>query len=301
MPADFLDDQAKHSVGNSHQSYNFHGFQAALAIDAAAPIATYRPDLMEKAAASIPETWSQLIELAKTGKVIFPGLAIDSLMNFYMLAVTMGEDPCSTDEYVVRDEVGLRVLEMLYELTSYTPKEAEFWNPIKVYELMTTTDDFFYCPFAYGYSNYSRDGYAKNLLLSTKLVNLENYGPLRSTLGGAGIAIAAKCQNMDVAVDYLLYTASPEVQKGIYFEAGGQPGYRKAWLDDEVNRRCNNFFKNTIADLDNSYIRPRYKGYLHFQDNAGNYIVDYLRRGGNPAKVLEKLNLLYRESRGNRK
>jgi hypothetical protein len=40
-----------------------------------------------------------------------------------------------------------------------------FWNlsPIGVYEAMTLTDRYAYCPFAYGYSNYSRLGYARRL------------------------------------------------------------------------------------------------------------------------------------------
>ena len=34
------------------------------------------------------------------------------------------------------------------------------WNPIIAYEAMTSRDDYVYCPFAYGYSNYARRGYA---------------------------------------------------------------------------------------------------------------------------------------------
>src|SRR5690554_3556005 len=35
LPVEFLEDQAMNSVGASHMSYNFGGFQSALAIDAA--------------------------------------------------------------------------------------------------------------------------------------------------------------------------------------------------------------------------------------------------------------------------
>ena len=47
LPAEFLADQAENSVGKSHASYNFNGFQAALAIDAASPVSIYRPDKMD--------------------------------------------------------------------------------------------------------------------------------------------------------------------------------------------------------------------------------------------------------------
>ena len=45
-------------------------------------------------------------------------------------------------------------------------------NPIRTHELMSRADDprAAYCPFAYGYSNYSRPGYAKHLLKAGGLV-----------------------------------------------------------------------------------------------------------------------------------
>ncbi|HTS69631.1 MAG TPA: carbohydrate ABC transporter substrate-binding protein, partial [Terriglobia bacterium] len=46
LPVPFLADQAANSVGASHQSYNFDGHQWALAIDAATPVAAWRPDLI---------------------------------------------------------------------------------------------------------------------------------------------------------------------------------------------------------------------------------------------------------------
>ena len=59
LPADFLADQAQNSVGQSHASYTYDGHQWALAIDAATPIAGWRPDLMERAKATVPSTWSE--------------------------------------------------------------------------------------------------------------------------------------------------------------------------------------------------------------------------------------------------
>ena len=44
-------------------------------------------------------------------------------------------------------------------------------------------------------------------------------------------------------------------------------------------------------------LRPRYSGYLTFQDNAGVIIRDYVRSGGDVAATLKKLNELYVSSR----
>jgi multiple sugar transport system substrate-binding protein len=49
--------------------------------------------------------------------------------------------------------------------------------------------------------------------------------------------------------------------------------------------------------MDRGYIRPRYNGYLHFQDHAGTPLHQYLQHGGSPEAVLAELNRIYRESR----
>jgi hypothetical protein len=38
---------------------------------------------------------------------------------------------------------------------------------------------------------------------------------------------------------------APDVQRGIYFAAGGQPGHRVAWLDEGVNAASSDFFRDT--------------------------------------------------------
>jgi multiple sugar transport system substrate-binding protein len=48
LPSAYLKNQLDNSVGGSCESYNYNGGQWALAIDAAAPFASYRKDLMER-------------------------------------------------------------------------------------------------------------------------------------------------------------------------------------------------------------------------------------------------------------
>jgi multiple sugar transport system substrate-binding protein len=76
LPAEFLQDQALHAVGESHASYFYGGHQWALAIDAATPIFGFRPVLLERAGAKVPRTWEELIELAKRGLVAVPARAV---------------------------------------------------------------------------------------------------------------------------------------------------------------------------------------------------------------------------------
>ncbi|MDQ7034939.1 MAG: ABC transporter substrate-binding protein [Anaerolineae bacterium] len=165
IPSEYLKDQASNSVGHSHFSYVFDGNQCALAIDAATPVAAYRPDLLQHYGLEQPQTWQDLLALAGQGRVIMPAIPIDTLMNFYMLCATQGQAPFVEDEWVVSDDLSLKALEQLRELTSLCPKEVFNWNPIAVYEALSRRDDFVYCPFAYGYSNYSRHGYSDNILI----------------------------------------------------------------------------------------------------------------------------------------
>jgi len=294
--ADFMADQAANSVGQSHPSYEFNGSHCALAIDAATPVASYRPDLLQKLGVDTPQTWDDLLALARKGAVAMPGIPIDTLMNFYMLCSTQGQDPFVDDEWAVSEAIGVQVLEQLRELASLCDAEIFNWNPIVVYEALSRRDDLAYCPFAYGYSNYSRNGYSDKLLIFTDMVAIDG-NRCRSTLGGTGLAISASCSHLDTALEYAAFTAAPQTQQTIFFASGGQPGHRSAWESGGVNGRCHNYFSNTLPALDRAYLRPRYPGYLHFQDHAGDPVRDYLMHGGDPKQVLAKMTKLYRESK----
>jgi multiple sugar transport system substrate-binding protein len=57
-----------------------------------------------------------------------------------------------------------------------------------------------------------------------------------------------------------------------------------------------NFFLDTLSQVSRAFVRPRYPGYLSFQDSAGVPIHSYLRDGGGARGVLEELNDIYRAS-----
>ena len=293
LPAAFLDEQVAHSVGPSARSYSIDGHQWALAIDTATPVASWRPDLI--AEGDRPRSWADLLKLARTGRVLIPGIPVDTLMNFYMVCSTLGEDVAQSAERMVSAEVGVRALGMLRVLAQSLDPLFFDLNPIRVYEAMTATDRFAYCPFAYGYNNYARDGYARRPLEFGDLVEIDGR-PCRTTLGGAGLAISSRCAGREAALDYAAFVADPLCQRTLYFENGGQPGYRTAWTDARVNAACRNFFINTLTALDRAFLRPRCPGYLRFQEHAGAQIRYYLRHGGDERKLLEWLDWLYRES-----
>ena len=164
---------------------------------------------------------------------------------------------------------------------------------------MSTTDDYWYCPFAYCYSNYSRKGYAKNMLTYKDLPLFGSYGRLRSTIGGTGIAVSSTSNHKEIAIQFAQWITSGECQSTFYVENGGQPGHLSAWKGNNANLICNNFFSNLLPAMDRGYIRPRYNGYLHFQDHAGEPLFHYLMNGGSAERVLEIMNSIYKESLNN--
>lgn len=301
LPAEFLADQARNSVGWSHASYSFEGHQYGLAIDAATPVAGYRADLFARAKAELPRTWSELLALAHRGLVTVPAIPIDSLMNLFMLANALGDEPFTRTGEVVGEAAGQQALKMLRELAQLGTRGSLERNPIATWQLLCESDKVAYCPFAYGYSNYSRRGYAANVLTTAGLVRLDPKSqPLRSTLGGAGLAVARSTKHPEAALAYAQFVASPAIQSTIYANAGGQPGHRTAWQDSVLNVATNSFFSNTLETLDAAWMRPRFAGFIAFQDEAAKIVHEYLVRGGNETKVLDEMNHALRRAKKDR-
>lgn len=295
LPESYLEDQLKNSVGYSHLSYHYGNKQWALAIDAATPAASYRKDLFESNNHNLPATWSDVLELAEAGKVAVPAIPIDLLMNFYTFCLAEGKNPFGSDDEMVDEHTGISAIQTMKQLYSLVDKKMFGCNPIAVAELMTSTDKYWYCPFAYCYSNYSRKGYAKNLLHYTDVVSY-NGSKLRTTIGGTGLAVSAFSSNKESAIDFTSWIVSGEIQRTLYVQNGGQPGHRAAWTDTDANHLTNDFFKSILPIMDNGYVRPRYHGYLYFQDHAGEPLQKCLMNDGDPRLALIEMNKLYRES-----
>lgn len=294
LDAPYLQDQATNSVGESHHSYFYGGHQWALAIDAATPAASFRPDLLDRNGVDVPTSWNELLALARQGKVAVPAIPIDLLMNFYTCCIAQGAAPFDDSEQVVDPATGINALEMMREFYSLIDPRFFNCNPIAVAELMSATDDFWYCPFAYCYSNYSRAGFAKHLLRYTDVVAFQGTR-LRTTIGGTGLAVSRFSRHPQEALAFAQWIVSGECQRTLYVQHGGQPGHRAAWEDEDANHMTADFFRNLLPVMENGYLRPRYHGYLHFQDHAGAPLQVFLRDGGQPSIVLDKLNHIYRQ------
>lgn len=295
LPAEFLQDQADNSVGASHGSYQINGSQWALAIDAATPVAGWREDLLTAAGETVPQTWAELLALARRGRVAFCGWPIDCLMYFYAFCVNEEEVPFGPDKSrIVSVEVGVAALEAIKELATACSPDGFQRNPIRTWEWLATQAREAYCPFAYSYSNYARAEFAPHRLKFGGLVS-RNGKPLISTLGGTGLAVSAQTKHAAAALAYARFVASGETQAGIYTWGGGQPAHMQAWLDSETNRLTGNFFRDTLPVQESAYMRPRFDGYIDFQVKAPPHAAAAVRGEITPQEALRRLNALYRE------
>src|SRR4051794_18100086 len=295
IDAAVLADQAANCVGPSHRSYHYGGHQWALATDAAGHVAAYRPDLIEEIG-GLPSTWDDVQALAQArqgqerAQVAVPLIPVDSICSFCTLCAAMGEPAFQSPDRVISRTMGWQVLGMLKALREAVHPESLKRNPPRTLDLMSTTDEIAYVPMLFGYSNYARPGFRPQIVRFTGVPTADGGASRGGILGGAGLAISAHTRHPEAAAAYAAYVASPNVQRGVYFTAGGQPGHRAAWLDDGVNAASSNFYKDTLSALDHAYLRPRYNGFMEVQESAGELIHSWLVDGGSADGLLGRLD-----------
>ncbi|MER8461465.1 extracellular solute-binding protein [Mesorhizobium sp. M1396] len=282
------------SVGQSYRSYNWQGRQWAFPIDAASQVQAWRPDALD----APPARWSDVLDLARQGRVLLPLRPPHVLMAFYTLAGNLGH-ACTTDPShdLIDVEIGSDVFEAMREIAALVEPACFEMDPIAVSERMAEADSRIVCaPLIYGYVSYAAAGFRQNRLAFADIPVIGSAGPIGSALGGTGIAISAFSKARNAAIDFAYWVASGDVQRGPYAAAGGQPGNAAAWEDQTVNDATGNFYRNTRATLEGAWVRPRHDGYMAFQQAASDRILFGMTSGHQARQVVADLNRLFRES-----
>lgn len=295
----WLAEQAAASVGHSHESYRYDGRQWAAAIDAACPVSVAREDLLIAAGERLPASWTDMLELAAgaSGRVVVPLKPIDALSLFLSLCANQGPPPLDTQTgVVVSDDLGHHVLAQMAELVRLVGRRCLDLNPIDILNAMSTGDELLYCPHAYGYSNYAREGYAPRPLSFGPFVGPAAPLHAGTTLGGAGLAISARCGERETAAEYLQWISGAECQRRTYVLAGGQPGHSAAWDDDLANTLTGQFFRRTRETIEHAHTRPRHPGMHAFQAAAASELRAFLFGERGAPDTLEQLRAHFRAS-----
>jgi multiple sugar transport system substrate-binding protein len=128
---------------------------------------------------------------------------------------------------------------------------------------MKDTEDIAYCPLVYGYVNYSSPS-----LRFSDAPSAVPGGRRGSTIGGTGLSISARAEVTPALIEHVEWLMSPRTQRGFIPQHDGQPSNRDAWLDDDVNEASAGFYRSTLATIEDSWVRPRFPGYIAFQSTA---------------------------------
>src|SRR5260370_33797229 len=217
---------AEDSLGPSCESYWSGAGLWAFPIDAATQVASYRPDLLLTLSPAVPDTFDGVLELGKkvrkAGKyIVVPACPTDAVSLFFTLSANLGYPIPEERELFVDDSVAAAVLDHLHALIALAHPRSVEWNPIQTYDFMTSGSDAVYCPYGFGYSNYSRVDNAVRLKF-TNAPAAGQRGRGGTMLGGTRAAISKFSAHQSEAIACAKCLASSEHPRGTDFSQGCQ-------------------------------------------------------------------------------
>ncbi|KJE34709.1 hypothetical protein UF64_13415 [Thalassospira sp. HJ] len=290
--ADTLTRLSAETVGKSYQSYFFKGHQWALPVDAACQVQAIRPDLLSAPVRS----FSDVITKARDGRVVWPLRAPHVLMSFFTLLANVGVPFPVTKGTAIDQSSARDVIAAMTTLTNLVDPACFYMDPIAALDALSDSRKLALCPYVYLYAPYARDRYRANRIAFHDMPSLGNSGPLGSALGGTGIAVSSKTAEPDLCVEYALWVASADIQRGLYSTHNGQPGNAVAWGAAEVNAPVGSCYCNTRMTHEAAWLRPRHNGYMAFQEDASDILLDALTEKTTPQKALAALQRRFDES-----
>ena len=266
-------------VGPSLDSYRLGGSLWAAPVDAACQVAASRPDLMRLLDAEAPANWRELESLGqkarRRGMWLAIGLSgVHSLMTFFTLMANLGT-PCATrrEEDFCDQAAAREVLGLMRGLLDHCPRDVLDWNSIVLHDRMVESDELAFCPAVYCYATYAEADQRRPL----RFHDLPGpNGAAGSTIGGTGLGVSAHTSHLPEALAYARFVLEPATQHAFALHHG-QPARRDVWQDEAINERFGCCYRDTMATMDGCWIRPRYNGYLGFQEKGGALIESHLR------------------------
>jgi len=292
------------AVGPSFGAYRHAGHQWALPLDAAAQICMIRPGLMD--ARPAPATWQEVAAAARELPVTLVLGGPHALLTLLAICAAQGEPPVAetdggspaggfAEDGAARDAV-LTALDLLADVCARIDLALAAGNPIGVLEAMAAEDAAACCPLVYGYVTYSEPGRRPHRLIACDAPAWQPGGRPGSVLGGAGVAISRRVggEAIQAARAHVRRLLAEPVQAALVPRAGGQPALRTAWESAAVNAACGGFYRLTRGTLDQAWVRPRFPGWIAFQDRGSAVVRGGLRRRTASTRILRRLQLAFR-------
>ncbi|MGY4476310.1 extracellular solute-binding protein [Bradyrhizobium sp. USDA 3364] len=280
---------SKHSIGHAMASYAWQGQHWAMPLDVATQVMALRRDLVDGAA---PQSWPEVVDLSRKQPVALSVAGPHIFLCLMSIAVASGEEPGAGDLFL-SDDTFVAALALLEELYRRSPDWTRRLNPIGLLEAMSTRDDLALVPLVYGYVNYTRPLPDRRPIAFADAPAGAS-GRHGSVLGGTGIAITRRARPDRALLDHLAWLMSADVQRGFIPLHGGQPSHREAWSDVAVNRASGRFYASTFATTEQAFVRPRFDGYIAFQNRAADILRTALSERTAHARVIEDLRRIWR-------
>ena len=285
-------DPAETSLGGSVESYIWKGKTWSYPIDAACQMAVGRPDL----AGEFPAHWEDVLETPERFNIVTPLLPVDAFDLMLTHLASRGEEtlPFSTEAFC-SEENGLFSLKILKALFKMGPSEQADWNPIKVLEILSTTDAFSASPALFGYINYARPGFRPHPLRYRDLPTFRGSDRRRGILGGAGIGVSAFSDHREEAIAFAQWVTSEAIQSSTYIEHEGQPAHLGTWNRLRQAPRFAGFLDGAYDTMTHAWTRPRDEWFLHFVDDVCEIFPDFFRKDRPEEDMLADINALFRK------
>lgn len=286
----------KASVGFSYQSYECGGEQLAIPVDAAAQVSALRWDMFQKFDLEIPQTLDDVFDLYKNipkhKKLISTMCPTDLVSTYFSICAQLaGND--YFDSEGINITLSNEAISILKRLLDILAPESIDLNPVGALDLLSKSDDYLYCMYTFGYSNYARKNRTGIPLVFKNAPCLKS-AQYTTLLGGAGLAISSKSKHIKEAAEYILLATSRNVQEGIYYECGGQPADLNAWKKESINSDCGDFFVNTLYTLEHAFVRPQLIGWNRYQEKAGQVLRERLVQGQPNNNISLELNGIFK-------
>ncbi|WP_417804442.1 ABC transporter substrate-binding protein [Thalassospira lucentensis] len=280
------------TIGKSYQSYFYRGHQWALPIDAACQVQAIRPDLLPAPVTRFDDVLGE----AKHGRVVWPLRAPHILMSFFTLMANCGAPFPVTAQTPINQKAAFEVIGAMRALYDLIDPNCREMDPIAALDALSEGNCFSLCPFVYLYAPYGRAEYRKHRIAFYDMPSFGVSGPLGSALGGTGLAVSAHTSYPDLCAEFVLWVASADIQRGLYAENNGQPGNAVAWGDPSVNQPVGNAYNNTRMTHEAAWLRPRHAGYMGFQEQGSEILLDAITRKTHADTAISALQKCFDES-----
>ncbi|GAB2607331.1 extracellular solute-binding protein [Kribbella endophytica] len=271
------------AVAPTWESYRLYGHNWALPLDAATQTLLYRPDLLS----APPTRWSEVVELSGTVLCVAGPHAGLSLLG-------MAGDRSQAG--LLERSRAVAAVDVLRQVWRRSDQEAAGLDPIAIHELLAMSSDLVCCPLVYSYAYYGADGAGRRpLAWSTAPGLLAGDGPGLGTLGGTGLAVTRRAYSRVLAVTkYARGLLDVQTQLEVVSPAGGQSASAAVWSSPEVDQAWNGHYSATLDTLTASYIRPRFDGWIAFQDELSERVRELLGNDEDPGRAIDRIEADYR-------